>query len=267
MHKIKVLFYFFNVFAFVISVGLGLFVNPLLLLLLLPVIPITVVGLYDLIQKKHAILRNFPVLGHMRYLLLKIRPEIHQYFVEGNSDGAPFTLEKRSVVYQRAKKVLDTMPFGTRVDVGRIGYEWINHSLAPKRVDEQNLRVTIGGDLCRQPYSASLLNVSAMSFGALSKTAVMALNAGAKHGNFAHNTGEGGISFYHEKFEGDLIWQIGTAYFGCRTLDGKFYKNLFAEKSKNPRGKMIEINLSQGAKPGKGGILPGATVSACQAVY
>ena len=262
MHKIKTLFHLFNITAFCISIGLA-FLNkqPYFLLLLLPVIPITLIGLHDIFQKNHTILRNFPVVGHVRYLLLKIRPEIHQYFVESNSDGAPLTFEKRSVIYQRAKKVLDTMPFGTRLDVNRVGYEWTNHSLSPKKVAQDSLRVKIGGDQCMRPYNASLLNISAMSFGALSRNAIMALNGGAKTGGFAHNTGEGGLSPYHLKNEGDIIWQIGTAYFGCRDKNGKFNPELFKEKSNTPQVKMIEIKLSQGAKPGKGGILPGAKVT------
>ncbi len=206
--------------------------------------------------------RNFPVIGHGRYLLEQIRPEINQYFVESNSDGKPFSRNDRSVVYQRAKGELDTLPFGTQRDVYAAGYEWINHSLAPVHPRQDCARVVVGGPACRQPYSASLLNVSAMSYGSLSKNAVLALNAGAKIGGFAHNTGEGGLSPYHLEPGGDLVWQIGTGYFSCRTPDGRFSADEFATRAVLPNVKMIEVKLSQGAKPGHGGILPAAKLTA-----
>ena len=261
MYKIKPFYYAFNAVAFSVSLLLSLMVSIHFLWLLLPVIPLTIIGIYDLLQTKHTILRNFPVIGHFRYLLLKIRPEIHQYFIEGNTNGSPFSYEKRSLIYQRAKKVRDTLPFGTQVDVGRIGYEWINHSLLPQKVPKESFYIDIGGDACTNPYKASLLNISAMSFGALSRNAVMALNRGARLGGFAHNTGEGGISAYHLEGNGDLIWQIGTAYFGCRDKKGNFDSDLFVHKSSLPQVKMIELKISQGAKPGKGGILPGVKVT------
>jgi glutamate synthase domain-containing protein 2 len=205
--------------------------------------------------------RNFPVIGHARYLLELIRPEINQYFVESNSDGRPFSRNDRSVVYQRAKGELDTLPFGTQHDVYATGYEWINHSLVPVEPSPECCRVVVGNGACRQPYSASILNVSAMSYGSLSRNAVLALNGGAKRGGFAHNTGEGGISPYHLDPGGDLVWQIGTAYFGCWTADGRFDPDAFAERASLPTVKMIEVKLSQGAKPGHGGILPGAKVT------
>ncbi|MCB0327027.1 MAG: FMN-binding glutamate synthase family protein [Bdellovibrionales bacterium] len=217
-------------------------------------------GCFDVFQKKHTILRNFPIVGHVRYLFEKIRPEISQYFIESNTDGKPFSREMRSVVYQRAKKELDTLPFGTQKNVYQEGHEWICHSMFPIRVNGQDLRILIGTHQCEKPYYASLLNISAMSYGALSKNAIEALNMGAKLGNFAHNTGEGGISPYHLTHKGDLIWQLGTGYFGARTLDGKFDPECFEIKAKNPQIKMIEIKLSQGAKPGHGGILPGVKV-------
>jgi glutamate synthase domain-containing protein 2 len=195
-------------------------------------------------------------------LLEEIRPEIYQYFIESETDGRPFSRDQRSLVYQRAKNARDTIPFGTLKNVYEVGYEWVNHSMQPLHLEPQEMRVTVGGPDCSQPYSASLLNISAMSYGALSKNAVLALNQGAKLGNFAHNTGEGGISPYHLEGEGDLIWQIGTGYFGCRTLDGHFNPELFSENAGQPTVKMIEIKLSQGAKPGHGGILPAAKVSA-----
>lgn len=214
------------------------------------------VGLRDAFQKKQTIKRNFPLIGNFRYVLESIRPEIQQYFIENNTDGKPFSREIRSIIYQRAKGVLDTTPFGTQQDVYKLGYEWLNHSIIAKHVDPEGLRVTIGGKDCKKPYSASILNISAMSFGSLSSRAIEALNKGAKLGNFAHNTGEGSISPYHLAGGADLIWQIGTAYFGCRDKDGNFSEEKFKEKANLENVKMIEIKISQGAKPGHGGILP-----------
>ncbi|MCK5400807.1 MAG: FMN-binding glutamate synthase family protein, partial [Flavobacteriaceae bacterium] len=220
--------------------------------------PIILLGVSDILQKTHTIKRNFPVLGHGRYLLEKIRPEIMQYFVETDTEGAPINRMFRSLVYQRAKKTNDTVPFGTQMDVYRVGYEWLDHSMyACNHIDvNPHPRVIVGGADCKKPYSASLLNISAMSFGSLSKNAVLALNKGAKIGGFAHNTGEGGISPYHLENRGDLIWQIGTGYFGCRTHEGHFCPDTFAKKASLENVKMIEIKISQGAKPGHGGILP-----------
>ncbi len=226
------------------------------------VLPIIFLGFTDYFQTRQTIRRNFPILGRVRYLFEMIRPEINQYFVESNSDGVPFSREQRSIVYQRAKNVLDTLPFGTQKDVYEVGYEWINHSLQPTHVDPDKLRILVGNDQCTKPYSASLFNISAMSYGSLSKNAVMALNGGAKDGDFAHNTGEGGVSPYHLKHGGDLIWQIGTGYFGCRSKDGGFEPSKFAERSQLDSVKMIEVKVSQGAKPGHGGILPGKKVNA-----
>lgn len=220
------------------------------------ILPLIILGVYDIVQRTHTILRLYPVIGHLRYLFELIRPEIQQYFVESNTNGKPVSREFRALVYQRAKGQRDTRPFGTQFDVYRNGYEWINHSLAPKAVQNQNPRIRFGSSKCTKPYNASPLNISAMSFGALSKNAIMALNKGAKIGGFAHNTGEGGISPYHLKFGGDLIWQIGTGYFGCRSVNGDFDEALFTETARQDIVKMIEIKLSQGAKPGHGGILP-----------
>ena len=222
--------------------------------------PIVMLGCVDMLQKRQAVRRNFPVIGHARYLLEKIRPEIQQYFVEANTDGRPFTREERSIVYQRAKGQLDTLPFGTQRDVYAVGYEWINHSLAPGEVADPPPRVRIGAATCRLPYEAALLNVSAMSFGALSGNAIMALNRAAKAGRFAHNTGEGSISPYHRQ-GGHLIWQVGTGYFGCRDEHGRFSPELFRETAADDAVKMIEVKLSQGAKPGHGGILPAAKIT------
>jgi len=234
---------------------------PPVLWSLVVVVPIILRGVADLLQTKQAVRRNFPVIGHGRYLLEQIRPEINQYFVESNHDGRPFSRNDRSVVYQRAKGELDSLPFGTQRDVYAVGYEWINHSLAPVEPDESLSRVRVGGPACRQPYAASMLNVSAMSYGSLSKNAVLALNTGAKIGGFAHNTGEGGLSPYHLEPGGDLIWQIGTGYFSARTPDGRFSIDEFQKRAGLPAVKMIEVKLSQGAKPGHGGILPAAKLT------
>jgi glutamate synthase domain-containing protein 2 len=223
-------------------------------------LPLTVLGARDMVQDQHAILRNFPLIGHFRYLFEEVRPEIQQYFIESNTDGKPFSREQRSVVYQRAKQQLDTVPFGTQLEVYAQGYEWIAHSLAPKHPEGEPPRVTIGGADCSQPYSSSLLNISAMSYGSLSREAITALNLGAKQGGFAHNTGEGGISPYHLQ-GGDLIWQVGTGYFGARAADGGFDPGAYAENARRPEVKMVELKLSQGAKPGHGGILPARKVT------
>ncbi len=224
--------------------------------------PLLLLGFYDSLQRKHAILRNFPIVGRGRYLFEAVRPEIQQYFIELNTDAFPIERELRNIVYQRAKGELETQPFGSQRDVYGIGYEWAAHSLTPVRPPEEIPRILIGGPDCRKPYSSSLLNISAMSFGSLSSHAVLALNGGAKVGKFAHNTGEGGISPYHLQPGGDLIWQIGTGYFGCRTCDGSFDPELFRDQASQCAVRMIEIKLSQGAKPGHGGVLPGAKVTA-----
>lgn len=225
-------------------------------LLYVGLVPLIGMGIQDVCQTRHAINRNFPILGRLRFLMESIRPEINQYFVESDIDGTPFNRVKRSNIYQRAKKELNTHPFGTKKDVYQVGYEWINHSLNPKTPDEDAAQILIGGPDCAQPYLASRFNISAMSYGALSKNAILALNQGAKAGGFAHNTGEGGLSPYHLEGGGDLIWQIGTGYFSCRKIDGTFSEEIFAEKAALPAIKMVELKLSQGAKPGHGGILP-----------
>ena len=216
------------------------------------------VGIKDMVQEKHTLWRNFPILGRLRWLMEAMRPKLYQYFVESDTDGMPINRLDRSIIYQRAKKQVDTMPFGTQMDVYAEGYEWMTHSIAPKDFHKMNHhpRVLVGNKDCKQPYSASILNVSAMSFGSLSTAAIEALNAGAKIGEFAHNTGEGGISPYHLKHGGDLIWQIGTGYFGARGADGNFSLETFRTNAHLPEVKMIEIKMSQGAKPGHGGILP-----------
>jgi len=218
----------------------------------------SVMGFYDMIQSKHAIRRIYPLFGRLRYVMEDLRPKIYQYFIESDIDGRPINRIDRSTVYQRAKVENDTMPFGTQLDVYAEGYEWMCHSIAPRNFNtlEHDPRVVFGNKDCKQPYSASILNISAMSYGSLSSNAVEAMNAGAKIGNFAHNTGEGGLSDYHLKHGGDVIWQIGTGYFGCRNEDGTFSPELFEKKASLPNVKMVEIKISQGAKPGHGGILP-----------
>jgi len=222
---------------------------------------LTVVGINDLAQTAHAIRRNYPVLGNIRFLLEFIRPEIRQYFLESDNERVPYSRAQRSLVYQRAKSVEDKRPFGSELDLYEPGYEWINHSIRPVHLVDANFRVRVGGARCSQPYEHSILNISAMSFGALSANAIRALNKGAKLGGFAHDTGEGSISRYHREYSGDLVWEIGSGYFGCRTRDGHFDPEGFARQAASPQVKMIEIKLSQGAKPGHGGVLPGVKVS------
>ena len=222
---------------------------------------LSLLGFRDLFQSRHAILRNYPIIGHMRYLLEDMRPAIRQYFFENDTDDTPFSRASRSLVYQRAKQEIDKRPFGTQLDVYEDRYEWINHSMAPSTIVNTDFRITVGGPDCTQPVSLSVLNISAMSFGALSANAVLALNEGAKLGGFAHDTGEGGISSYHRQPGGDLIWNIGSGYFGCRDEAGRFSERHFIENARLPQVKMIEIKLSQGAKPGHGGILPGSKVT------
>ncbi len=227
-------------------------------------LPLVALGVWDLLQRRHNLLRNYPIVGHLRYLIEDTGAELRQYIVESNTEGKPFNRDQRSLMYQRAKGVSDKKPFGTEQPVYAEGYAWLAHSMAPKPVvkhPDEAFRVTIGGDACDRPYSASIYNVSAMSFGSLSGNAIRAMNKGAALGNFAHNTGEGGVSRHHREFGGDLIWQIGTGYFGCRADDGGFDPDMFAEQARDKQIKMIELKLSQGAKPGHGGILPGVKVT------
>lgn len=254
-------FYWLSAISFVGIIAVAYYEPDCWVLLLIWAI-LFLIGVYDITQSKNNILRNYPIVGHIRYLLLGIRPQIQQYFIESEQNGAPFNKEDRVLVYRRAKLALDTLPFGTLRDVYGNGFESINHSLAPKIVSTSEARITVGNFQCSQPYHASRLNISAMSFGAISQNAVLALNRGARLGNFAHNTGEGGLSPYHLQEGGDIIWQIGTAYFGCRTLNGDFDPVVFTERARLPQIKMIEIKLSQGAKPAHGGILPGVKVTA-----
>ncbi|GAA2124110.1 FMN-binding glutamate synthase family protein [Streptomyces synnematoformans] len=223
---------------------------------------LTALGGWDLLQRRHSVLRNYPLLGHLRFLLEKLRPELQQYFIERNFDGRPFDRDVRSIVYARAKGTAAEEPFGTERDVEAPGYPFLVHSMAPVRMPDTPPRVRVGGPECTRPYDMALLNVSAMSFGALSSHAILALNGGAARGGFAHDTGEGGISEFHLRPGGDLVWEIGTGYFGCRTGDGDFDARQFADKAADDRVRCVSLKLSQGAKPGIGGLLPGAKVDA-----
>ncbi len=234
------------------GVGAGIVLVVSLLLFL--------IGLRDSLQARHAILRNYPLIGHLRFLLEYVRPEIRQYFIESDLEAFPFSRMQRSLAYQRAKGDPDQRPFGTQLDVQAAGYEWINHSLAPTKIASPDFRVTIGAGRA-QPYEASVLNVSGMSFGALGGHAIRALNLGARQGGFAHDTGEGSISVHHRANGGDLVWQVASGYFGCRKADGSFDPERFAAQAREPQVKMIELKLSQGAKPGHGGMLPAAKVT------
>ena len=238
--------------------------SPWFLLVEVVLVPLVLLGVWDLAQTRHSILRNYPIVGHLRFVFEDMGPELHQYLVENDTDGRPFDRDTRSLMYERAKGVPDQKPFGTELDVYSTGYTWMTHSVAPHPMidePERNMRITVGGPHCAQPYSSSVLNISAMSFGALGREAVRAMNRGAAMGGFAHDTGEGGLSKYHKENGGDLIWQVGTGYFGCRTEDGDFSPELFQQTAALEQVKMIEIKVSQGAKPGHGGILPGAKVT------
>ena len=248
--------FFISISLLIISLGFNYFLQTGFVFSAVMIILI-IIGFYNTVQKKHSILRNFPVLGYFRYLFETIAPEIQQYFIERSTDGKPFSRNQRSLIYQRAKNIDSNTPFGTQLDLNNSNYEGIKHSMFPTKVNEELPRVLVGGPACKQPYSASLLNISAMSFGSLSENAIVALNKGAEKGNFYHNTGEGGLTDYHLS-GGDVTWQIGTGYFGCRDDRGGFDGGKFAEKANLPNVKMIEIKLSQGAKPGHGGVLPAA---------
>ena len=250
----------FAVAITVVMVGLALF-WPAFWLLAVVTGFVAWVGFHDLLQERHSILRNYPLLARMRFMLEKVRPEIRQYFLEDDTNGTPFARKKRSIVYQRAKGALDKVPFGTQLDVYAPAFEWLNPSIAAKDPSRVPFRVSIGGPDCAKPYSASVFNISAMSFGALSANAILALNAGAKRGGFYHDTGEGGLSPYHSEHGGDLVWEIGSGYFGCRDEAGTFSPERFKATAAPDQVKMIEIKISQGAKPGHGGVLPGPKVT------
>lgn len=238
----------------VISGGAGWWILASLCLVL------TAVGVYDLLQTGHSVLRNYPILGHARYLLEAVRPEVQQYFIERNVDGRPFDRDTRTIIYERAKGIHGELSFGTERDIDSVGYDFLVHSMAPVPEPAEPPRVLIGGPDCTRPYSMALLNVSSMSFGALSGNALKALNKAAALGDFAHDTGEGGLTPYH-LCGGDLVWEIGSGYFGTRTPDGRFDPKQFADNASHEYVKVISVKLSQGAKPGLGGVLPAAKVS------
>ncbi|GAA0711936.1 FMN-binding glutamate synthase family protein [Dokdonella soli] len=219
-------------------------------------------GVADLAQKRSTLRRNYPVISHIRFFFEDVRPMLRQYIVESDTEEAPFSHVQRAVVYQRAKQALDVRPFGTELNVYEERYEWLNHSIAPSLIDSHDFRITVGGPQCTQPYSASVFNISAMSFGAISPNAIRALNEGARRGGFYHDTGEGSLSAYHRENGGDICWELGSGYFGACERAGVFSEAKFAEKAVLAQVKMIEIKLSQGAKPGHGGVLPAAKVSA-----
>lgn len=223
---------------------------------------LVIVGIHDVIQRKSAIKRNYPIISHMRFIIESVRPELRQYLFESDTDELPFSRQQRSIVYQRAKQELDNRPFGTQFNVYELNYEWINHSFQPVPVCNEQFRIHVGGKRCTKPYQVAVFNISAMSFGALSANAIRALNLGAKKGGFYHDTGEGSVSRHHLEHGGDLVWNIGSGYFGCRNDDGTFSEEIFQKNSQRDSVKMIELKLSQGAKPGQGGILPGAKVTA-----
>lgn len=250
------------VLAAVAAVGAALELSPWWWTGAVPLAALGLLGVWDLAQRRHSVLRNYPVIGHARFLLERIRPELQQYFIERNFDGRPFDRDVRSIVYERAKGTDAEEPYGTERDVYLAGHEFLVPSMAPRPVPEQPPRVRIGGPDCTRPYDMALLNVSAMSFGSLSSNAILALNGGAAAGGFAHDTGEGGMSDYHLRPGGDLVWEVGTGYFGCRTGDGDFDPGKFADKAAHPNVKCVSLKLSQGAKPGIGGVLPGAKVNA-----
>ena len=250
-------FILFAIISLLTVLVLGYF-WPAALWALLLLVPLILQGIADMRQKRHSLLRNFPLLGHGRWIMEYFRPFLRQYFFESDTDGTPINRMFRSVIYQRAKDSMDSNPYGTKVDTQRVGYEWIGHSIAAMHHEENDpvARVRVGGPQCTQPYQASIFNISAMSFGSLSSNAIRALNKGAALGGFYHNTGEGSVSDHHLAFEADLVWQIGTGYFGCRDSAGRFNAEAFSKAAKRPTVKMIELKLSQGAKPGHGGILP-----------
>ncbi|ERP91601.1 glutamate synthase [Marinobacter sp. ES-1] len=221
---------------------------------------LTALGTWDLLQRSHTVSRNYPIMANFRYLFESVGPEIRQYFIQSDTEERPFSREQRTIVYQRAKQVLDKRPFGSQLSMYEEGFEWMNHSLTPTRLDNSDFRIVIGRN-CAKPYSASVFNISAMSFGSLSANAILSLNAGARKGGFYHDTGEGSISRYHREPGGDLVWEIGSGYFGCRNPDGSFNPDMFRQNATLDQVKMIEVKLSQGAKPGHGGILPGEKVT------
>ncbi|WP_029003997.1 FMN-binding glutamate synthase family protein [Azorhizobium doebereinerae] len=255
-----------SVFFAVVAVALlGLVLSfagsPAWIWLFCAAMPLVAIGVFDMVQQQHSLLRNYPLIGTMRWLFEDLRPYLRQYIVEGDQEGRPYPRSDRSLIYARAKAEEDRQPFGTELNAYSSEYEWMTHSLAPLPAAEEPFRVTVGGPQCTRPYSSAVLNVSAMSFGSLGRNAIEALNLGAKRGGFYHDTGEGGLSPYHRIHGGDIVWELGSGYFGCRNRDGSFSPERFAEKAADDQVKMVEIKLSQGAKPGHGGVLPAAKVT------
>ncbi len=254
------LFYVVSILGLIITAITYQFSHYALYILFI-LVPYILIGIRDILSVKHTVLRNYPVIGHIRYILEAIRPEIQQYFIESDKDGLPYNRQTRSLVYQKSKGETETIGFGTQNDITSLGYEFSHHSIFPKHITGDKYRIIFGGQHCSKPYSASRFNISGMSYGAISPNAIRALNKGANMGGFAHNTGEGGISPYHLEHGGDLIWQIGTGYFGCRKKNGRFDPDAFAKKAALDIIKMIEIKISQGAKPSHGGLLPAVKVN------
>ncbi|MGB5246094.1 MAG: FMN-binding glutamate synthase family protein [Woeseia sp.] len=252
----------FAILVLLVAFGAAAFYSTAFLWVFVILAPLLLIAAWDLVQSEHTLLRNYPVFGHLRYLLEEGRHQIRQYFIEGDRDEVPFSRVQRNIVYQRAKGANDSIPFGKLINVYEPGHEWIEHSMTPLEPTKTDHRITVGNDQCSAPYSASRFNISAMSYGSLSSHAILALNLGAKLGGFYHDTGEGGISRYHSQYGGDLVWEIGTGYFGCRTQDGQFDPEQFEKTARGSQVRMIELKMSQGAKPGGGGLLPGAKVNA-----
>ena len=245
----------------ILGIVLAIIGSPWWLLLAGVGLALTAVAVVDYVQARNSILRNFPLLGHARFLLEEIRPMIQQYFIERNWDGKPFDRDARALIYSRSEGRPSVKSFGTELDVRQSGYEFLTHSVAPAPVADSEHRVRIGGPDCTQPYDASLFNISSMSYGALSANAVKAMGAGAAKGGFLHETGEGGLTHFHLDSGADIGWEFGSGYFGCRTLDGKFSPEEFRKKALLPQIKVITLKLSQGAKPGLGGVLPAPKVT------
>ncbi len=241
------------VIASVVFVALAL-VDRWWLLGLAISLPVVALGLYDVLQTRWTLTRNYPVAARLRWLFYDLRPFLRAYVVEGDLEGKPFSFEARNLVYKRARGEIDVHPFGTELDTNSDDYEWFTHSIVPAGSPDPNPHIEIGDPQCDRPYNASVLNISAMSFGALSAHAIETLNKGAKIGGFYHDTGEGGVSPYHLKHGGDLVWETGSGYFGCRDDQGRFDSELFAQCARQDQVKMTEIKLSQGAKPGHGGL-------------
>ena len=259
MFSSRFIVFYLSIFITVGTFILGLMDNISYWWSLIP-LATSILGIYDFVQNKHAILRNYPIIGHFRYIIESFGPELRQYLIEDDNQERPFSRAQRAVVYQRSKAVSDVRAFGANIEMGDTSYEWITHSMNPSSITNEDFRVVIGEGR-KKPYAISVFNISAMSFGSLSANAIMALNKGAKMGGFAHDTGEGSVSKYHRQNGGDLVWELGSGYFGCRNGDGSFNPDLFKKVASEEQIKMIEIKISQGAKPGHGGVLPAAKIT------